>query len=65
MVMGEYGRIVGGSSGSGRGGGGGDLTVDIMATVQDILDQIAAQPPELLVAILAVVVVGGLLVLRR
>lgn len=63
--MGEYGRIVGGGGGSGRGGGSGDLTVDVMATVQDIIDQIAALPPEMLIVIVAAVMIGGMLVLRR
>lgn len=60
--MGEYGRVVSQGSGTGGGlGGGGDVT-DI---VSDIVARVAAQPPEILLAILAIVIVGGWLILRR
>jgi hypothetical protein len=60
--MGEYGRVV--SQGSGTGGGldgGGDVT----SIVSDIVARIAGQPPEILIAIAAIVIVGGWLILRR
>jgi hypothetical protein len=60
--MGEYGRVV--SQGSGTGGGldrGGDVT----EIVTDIVARIAAQPPEILLAIAAIIIVGGWLILRR
>lgn len=60
--MGEYGRVVSQGSATGGGlGGGGDVT-DI---VSDIVARVAAQPPEILLAILAIVIVGGWLILRR
>jgi len=60
--MGEYGRVVSQGGGSGGGSlGGGDIT-DI---VSDIVSRIASQPPEILLAIAAIVIVGGWLILRR
>jgi len=64
--MGEYGRIVGQSTGvSGGGGGRGDLTGEVMAAVSGAIDQIASQPPEVLLGLVAVVLVVGMLVFRR
>jgi hypothetical protein len=59
--MGEYGRVVSQGSGTGGGLGGGDVT-DI---VSDIVARVAAQPPEILLAVVAIVLVGGWLLLRR
>ena len=61
--MGEYGRIVGESSGAvgGRGGSGSsDLGGDVMGALSDLVDQVATLPIEVLVVIIAVVLVGGL-----
>ena len=61
----EYGRIVGESSSTaGRGGGTGDITGQIMNTLENAVDQIAALPPPVLVAV-AVVAFIGLIVFRR
>ena len=61
--MGEYGRIVGESSGAvgGRSGSGSsDLGGDVMGAFSDLVDQVAALPIEVLVVVIAVVLVGGL-----
>jgi hypothetical protein len=64
--MGEYGRIVGQSSGaSGGGGGGTDLTGQVMGAISDAVDQVASLPPEMLVGIAVVVLIVGMLVFRR
>jgi hypothetical protein len=62
----EYGRIVGESTGvaGGRGGGGRDVTGQVMDAVSDVVDQVASQPPEILIAV-AVVAVIALMLLRR
>ena len=61
----EYGRIVGESSGTaGRGGGTGDITGQIMNTLENAVDQVATLPPPVLVAV-AVVALIGLIVFRR
>jgi hypothetical protein len=61
----EYGRIVGESTSvGGRSGGSGDVTGQIMDAVSDAADQVAALPPEMLV-VLAVVAVIGLMIFRR
>jgi hypothetical protein len=65
--MGEYGRIVGESSGAGGGGGGGssDITGQVMSAIADIADQIVALPPEVLVGMLVVALIGGTLLFWR
>jgi hypothetical protein len=64
--MAEYGRIVGQGTGvGGRSGGSGDLTGQIMAAVGDIVERIASQPPEILLGVAAVVIIGGWLLMRR
>jgi hypothetical protein len=64
--MAEYGRIVGQGTGmGGRSGGSGDLTGQIMSAVGDIVDQIASQPPEILLGVAAVMIIGGWLLMRR
>jgi hypothetical protein len=62
----EYGRIVGESTGvgGGRGGGAGDVTGQVMNTLGDAVDQIASLPPPVLIALVAVVLIG-LFVFRR
>jgi hypothetical protein len=65
--MGEYGRIVGESSGVGGGGGGGgsrDLAGQVMATLSDAVDQVLALPPEALLGLMAVIIVGWILLKR-
>jgi hypothetical protein len=59
--MGEYGRVVSQGGGGGGGGAGGDL----VGFVSGIVDRVLAQPPEILVAVAAILIVGGWLVLRR
>lgn len=64
--MGEYGRIVGetsgsvGGGGSSAGGGSADLGGDAMSALSGLLDQVAALPVEVMVVIAAVVMVGGI-----
>jgi hypothetical protein len=62
----EYGRIVGESTGvgGGRGGGGCDVTGRVMDAVSDVVDQVASQPPEILIAI-AMAAFTALVLLRR
>ena len=64
--MGEYGQIVGQGSraAGGRGGGSQDLGAQIADVISDLIDRIAALPPEVLV-VGAAVILGGLLVFRR
>jgi hypothetical protein len=64
--MTEYGRIVGESSRVGGGGGGGshDLAGQVLATLSDAVDQVLAVPPEILLAIVAVIIVGWILLKR-
>lgn len=64
--MGEYGRVVGQSSGgSGRSGGSSDLTGQVMAAVTDAFEQIAALPPEMLIGAAVAIMIGGMLIFRR
>jgi hypothetical protein len=64
--MGEYGRIVGEGTGmGGRGGGSNDLTGQVMATISDLADRIASLPPEVLVGLAVVILIGGWLLMRR
>ena len=65
--MGEYGRVVGETSGAGggRGGGGGDLGGDIMNAITGAFDQVTALPTELLVVVAAVLVIGGAIIALR
>ena len=60
----EYGRVVGESTGIGGGGGGGDITGQILDALADAADQVATQPPEVLIGV-AVVALVGLVLLRR
>jgi hypothetical protein len=63
----EYGNGVGqvaGGSGGKVGTGGGDLGAQFVNFVTDSVDRISALPPETLLLI-AVVVIVGLVVLRR
>lgn len=61
----EYGRIVGESTGGGgRGGGAGDVTGQVMNALEDVVDQVASLPPPVLIALVAVALIG-LLVFRR
>ena len=62
----EYGRIVGESTGvgGGRGGGTGDVTGQVMNALEDAIDQVAALPPPVLIALVVVAVIG-LVVFRR
>jgi hypothetical protein len=65
--MGEYGRVVGETSGATGGGGGGsrDFGGDIMSAVSDAVDQVIALPPEMLLLAIAIIVVGGLFITFR
>ena len=61
----EYGRVAGQSTGvAGGRGGGGDVTGQVMDAVSDAIDQVAAQPPEVLIAV-GVVALIGFFLLRR
>lgn len=64
--MGEYGQVVGQSTGVGRGGGGGwDLGRDLMGVLEDVVDTIASQPPEILVAAGVIALVLAIIFFRR
>ena len=60
----EYGRVVGETTGIGGGGGGGDVTGQIMDALTDAADQVAAQPPEVLIGATIAILIGVVL-LRR
>jgi hypothetical protein len=60
----EYGRIVGESTGVAGGGGSGDITGQVMNAIEDAVDQVAALPPPVLIALVVVAIIG-LIVFRR
>jgi hypothetical protein len=63
----EYEQTIGrGPAGGGSGGGGGSLDVagELTAAFSDVVDRVAALPPEMLL-VLGVILLGGLLFLRR
>jgi hypothetical protein len=64
----EYGQGVGHATGAGGGATGGGGTTDVGAAAVDFLtnavDQVAALPPETL-ALIVVVILAGLVFLRR
>jgi hypothetical protein len=63
----EYGNGVGqvaGGSGGGPGGGGGDLGGQLVDFVTNSVDRISALPPETLLLIVVVAIVG-VFVLKR
>jgi hypothetical protein len=61
----EYGRIVGESTGvAGGRGGGGDVTGRVMDAVSGVVDQIASQPPEILIAIAVAAFIAVVLIRR-
>lgn len=68
LAMVEYGHGVGQVSGAGGGGGqrggSGDVGAQAVELVSDTVDRIAALPPEMLL-VLAVVILAGLVVLKR
>jgi hypothetical protein len=66
--MGEYGRIVGETSGAAGGSGGGgskDFGGDIMSALSDAVDQIAELPTEVLLLFIGIVLIGGLVITLR
>jgi hypothetical protein len=63
--MGEYGRVVGQGSGLGGRSGQTDLTGQVMAAISDVVDTIAAQPPEILLGLAALIIGLGWLLMRR
>jgi hypothetical protein len=70
--MGEYGgagtvgqRATGGGGGGGGGNPFGDVADSVMIALGDLFEQIIALPPLMLVAIVAAMLIGGLLVFRR
>ena len=54
----EYGRVVGESTGIGGGGGSGDITGQVMNALESAVDEIASLPPPVLIALVAVVLIG-------
>jgi hypothetical protein len=67
----EYGHGVGGATGQGGGGGAGgagggpaDIGAGAVDFVGDAVNRVAALPPEGLL-LLAIIVLGGLIVLKR
>jgi hypothetical protein len=56
----EYGQVVGRSTGVGGGGGGGsgDITAQVMDALENAAEEIAALPPAVLIALVAVVIIG-------
>jgi hypothetical protein len=65
--MGEYGRVVGETSGTvgGSGGRSTDLGGDVMRVFSDLFDQVAALPTELVIVAVAVVFIGGIVLTLR
>lgn len=63
--MGEYGRVVGQGSDVGGRSGATDLTGQVLAAFSHIVDSIAAQPPEVLLGVAAVIIFLGWLLMRR
>ena len=65
--MGEYGQVVGQSSGGAglSGGGGQDLGGQLVTAISDTAGQIAGLPLWAQLLLLGVVIVAGLWVLRR
>ena len=67
--MGEYGAVGGQGSNVGGGRGGENPFADVVDSVArslgDLAEQILALPPLMLLALLAVVLLGGLMVFRR
>lgn len=60
----EYGRVVGESTGFSGGGGPGDITGQLMDAATDVVDQIAAQPPEILLGATVAAIIA-IVLLRR
>lgn len=62
----EYGQTIGRGAAGGGGGGGGrtEVGADVAAAFSDVVDRVAALPPEILL-VGVVLILGGLLVLRR
>jgi hypothetical protein len=54
----EYGRVVGESTGIGGGGGSGDITGQVMNALENVVDEVASLPPPVLIAIVAVALIG-------
>ncbi len=65
--MGEYGRVVGETSGGAGGGGGGsgDLGGNVMDAIAGAFDQVASLPAEVLLVGIGVALVVGLIVTLR
>jgi hypothetical protein len=65
--MGEYGRIVGESTGAAGGGGGGsfDPVGMVMDWVSGAIEAIGSLPTEILVILMAAVVIGGFVMAWR
>ena len=66
--MAEYGAVVSQNSGavtSGAGSRSFDLGREAMGVVSDLVDRIASLPPEVLVVMAAIVLVGGFMMTRR
>ena len=63
----EYGGIVreGGGAGGGRGGPGFDVGGNVMDFFSDLVERIAALPPEVLLVAVAAVLIGGLVISLR
>jgi hypothetical protein len=64
--MAEYGQTIGQGPAGATGGGAGsmDVTGELSAALSDVVDRVASLPPEMLL-VLGVILLGGLLVLRR
>lgn len=60
----EYGRVVGQSTGVAGGGGSRDITGQIMDAITDVADQVASQPPEILIGAVVIGLIAVVL-LRR
>jgi hypothetical protein len=63
----EYGETIGRGPAGGTGSGGGgsvDVGGELTAALSDVVDRVAGLPPEVLL-VLGVILLGGLLVLRR
>jgi len=61
----EYGGVVRQGSGASAGGGSLDVGDDVIGAFSDLFERVAALPPEILLLIAGVLVVGWFAMYRR
>jgi hypothetical protein len=64
-VVVEYGGTINQGAGAVGGSGSFDVTSDVMGAFGDLFDRIASLPPEILVLIAGIMLLGGLVFSRR